>query len=107
MKIAEGEVMIFVVLGTQKFPLNRLLKEIDDLVGSGKITEPVFAQIGWSDYIPQNFAFERFLEKSSFEEKIAECSMLITHSGVGTIVTGMRYGKPADPQHPLSGDLRR
>lgn len=94
MKIAEGEVMIFVVLGTQKFPLNRLLKEIDDLVGSGKITEPVFAQIGWSDYIPQNFAFERFLEKSSFEEKIAECSMLITHSGVGTIVTGMRYGKP-------------
>lgn len=44
-------------------------------------------------YSPK-LAFERFLEKSSFEEKIAECSMLITHSGVGTIVTGMRYGKP-------------
>lgn len=60
MKIAEGEVMIFVVLGTQKFPLNRLLKEIDDLVGSGKITEPVFAQIGWSDYIPQNLHLNGF-----------------------------------------------
>ena len=32
--------MIFVVLGTQKFQCNRLLKIVDELVGNGTIEEP-------------------------------------------------------------------
>ena len=42
--------LIFVVLGTQKFQCNRLLKQIDRLV-----EDPVFAQKGHSDYIPQYY----------------------------------------------------
>lgn len=86
--------MIFVVLGTQKFQMNRLLKEIDALVVSKQIEEEVFAQIGNSDYLPQNYGYERFLSPNVFAEKIAECRILIAHSGVGTIMAGIKLKKP-------------
>ena len=47
--------MIFITLGSQKFQFNRLLIEVDKLIVDGKITEEVFAQIGYSDYKPQNY----------------------------------------------------
>ena len=81
--------MIFVALGTQKFQLNRLLQKIDYLVEKNIITEPVFAQIGYSTYIPKNFEFTAFMEQKEFKEKIMKCDLLITHSGVGTILTGI------------------
>lgn len=86
--------MIFVVLGTQKFQCNRLLKKLDDLVGEGKINEEVFAQKGNSDYEPHHISYTKFLQKHEFESKIRECSLLITHSGVGTIISGVSYQKP-------------
>lgn len=64
-------------------------------VGIFKITDDnVFAQTGNSDYIPQNYKYAKFLGKEDFEKYIRECSLLITHSGVGTIITGMKYDKP-------------
>lgn len=86
--------MIFVVLGTQKFQCNRLLRLIDELVGNGTIKEEVFAQKGHSDYLPQNYTAIDFLQKEEFESKIEECSLLITHSGVGTILAGINHCKP-------------
>lgn len=87
--------MIFIAVGTQKFQLNRLLKQIDQLIKENKITDDnVFAQTGNSDYIPQNYKYEKFLCKEDFEKYIRECSLLITHSGVGTIITGKKYNKP-------------
>lgn len=86
--------MIFVVCGTQKFPLNRLLIALDELVESGKIQEEIIAQIGNSDYHPKHYQWVDFYEGVEFEEKIKECSILFTHSGVGTILTGKEYKKP-------------
>ena len=85
--------MIFVVLGTQKFQLNRLLEILDELIDKG-MKEEVFAQIGNSDYKPRNYEYTNFLEKDKFEEKIDECDILITHGGVGTIISGMKKDKP-------------
>lgn len=86
--------MIFLALGTQKFQCNRLLKKIDDLKLSGVITDTVFAQVGHSDYIPKTYECVKFLNKEEFDEKINECSLLITHSGVGTILSGINHKKP-------------
>lgn len=86
--------MIFVVLGTQKFQCNRLLRQIDELMEEGKITETVFAQRGHSDYEPVHFPYADFLPKEEFEKKIAACDILITHSGVGTILAGVNRHKP-------------
>lgn len=85
--------MIFIVLGTQKFQMDRLLKEIDILIEANKIKEDVFAQIGNSNYTPKNYNYEKFLTPEYFEDIIKECRILITHSGVGTIMKGIKYDK--------------
>lgn len=86
--------MIFVAVGTQKFQMNRLLKEIDNCIEGRDITEKVFAQIGNSTYHPKNYEYSAFLCKEDFEERVKECNLLITHSGVATIITGLKFDKP-------------
>ena len=56
--------MIFVTLGSQKFQFNRLLKAIDGL----EVEEEIFAQIGYSDYIPVNYSYKTFLDRNEFNE---------------------------------------
>lgn len=86
--------MIFIAVGTQKFQLNRLLKAVDDLVEQGRLTEDVFAQVGHSDYMPRNYKFQDFLSKDDFQACINRCDLLITHSGVATIIAGLKQQKP-------------
>lgn len=86
--------MIFIVLGTQKFQLNRLLKLVDSLVEKGQICDDVYAQIGNSTYIPKHYRYVRFLDKKDFEQKMEECEIVVSHSGVGTIISGLKHEKP-------------
>ena len=86
--------MIFVAVGTQKFPFDRLLKGIDDLIAQGQLEADVFAQIGHTDYVPKNYQYQNFLSKDDFQSYISGCDLLITHSGVATIIAGMKLEKP-------------
>ena len=86
--------MIFITVGTQKFQLNRLLILIDDMIDSNVITEKVFAQTGNSDYQPRGYESTPFMGRDEFDKKISECSLLITHCGEGTIITGLKQEKP-------------
>ena len=86
--------MIFVTLGSQKFPFNRLLKAVDDLIAQGHLEEEVFAQVGHSDYVPQHYGYKAFLTKDEFASCISRCDLLITHSGVATIIAGLKLEKP-------------
>ena len=85
--------MIFVTLGSQKFPFDRLLQELDRLIEAGVITEPVFAQTGYSTYEPKHFAFEAFLDRDSFGAKMQEADTVITHAGTGAIIGAVKTGK--------------
>ena len=85
--------MIFITLGSQKFQFNRILKEVDRLIEEGVILEPVFAQIGSSDYEPINYPFKRFLSRDEFAKLQSECSIVITHGGTGAIIGALRKGK--------------
>lgn len=85
--------MIFVTLGSQKFQFNRLLKELDRLVEEGKITEEVFAQVGYSDYKPKNYDYKEFLDREEFRKIINECDKVITHGGTGAIINAVKNGK--------------
>lgn len=85
--------MIFIALGTQKFQFNRLIKDIDELVGEGIIREPVFAQIGNSFYEPKNYSWVKFLDPTEFKNKINDCEIFITHGGVGSIHNGLTFNK--------------
>ena len=52
--------MIFVTLGTQKFQMNRLVKAADEL--ATQISEGIFVQKGWSDYVPKNCQYTDFMD---------------------------------------------
>lgn len=84
--------MIFVTLGTQKFQMNRLIKAVDGLAAD--LSEEVFVQRGWSDYVPKHCKYADFIDSAEYAKMIADCSMLITHAGVGTIISGINCGKP-------------
>lgn len=85
--------MIFVTVGSQKFQFNRLLIEIDRLIEKNLIVDKVFAQIGYSTYIPKNFDYKMFLDKSEYLEKIDNCEIVITHGGTGSIINSVKKGK--------------
>lgn len=85
--------MIFITLGSQKFQFNRLLVEIDRLVEEKKITEEVFAQIGYSDYNPQNYKYKDFLDRDEFSDFMNSCDKVITHGGTGAIIGAVKKGK--------------
>ena len=86
--------MIFVSVGTQKFPFNRLLAQLDELVRDGYIEDKIFAQIGLSGYKPQHYEYVDYLGKEEFDERVRQCDLVITHSGVATIVSALKYEKP-------------
>lgn len=58
---------IFITLGSQKFQFNRLLIAVDKLCEKNIICgDDVFAQTGYSDYVPRNFSYNNSsIEKSS------------------------------------------
>ena len=84
--------MIFVTLGTQKFQMNRLIKAVDEIAEG--YNEDFFVQMGNSTYVPKNCGSKDFMDAAAYNKKISECSMLITHAGVGTIISGLSLGKP-------------
>ena len=85
--------MIFVTLGSQKFQFDRLLAELDRLIETGIITQPVFAQTGYSTYTPRHFTAQAFLDREGFSEKMDQAALVITHAGTGAIIGAVKKGK--------------
>ena len=85
--------MIFITLGSQKFQFNRLLKAVDEQVADGKITDQIFAQIGASDYKPNNYQYKEFLNRDEFSIWQEKADIVITHGGTGAIIGAVKKGK--------------
>ena len=85
--------MIFITLGSQKSQFNRLLKAVDDLVQRKIIKEDVFAQIGYSDYQPQNYSYKKFLDRDEFARMEEKSEIVITHGGTGAIIGAVKKDK--------------
>lgn len=85
--------MIFLTVGTQKFQFNRLLQAVDQLIEAGVIQDKVVAQCGHSTYVPRNYEAHMFMDSDRFEQTMQNCDLLITHSGVGTILNGIGLKK--------------
>ena len=85
--------MIFLTLGTHPQQFDRLVKEVDELVGKGMLGGRIFAQIGHSSYIPKNFNYVKFLSLDEFNKNMAKASLIITHAGEGNIGTSLQLNK--------------
>ena len=86
--------MIFVSVGTHSQPFTRLLKKIDELIEQKKITEPVMAQVGYSDYPAKNYPTQKFLGLAEFDEQVQTARIVITHGGEGNIGACLQHHKP-------------
>ena len=85
--------MIFVTLGTQDKSFKRLLEAIDKEIEKGTIKEKVIVQAGFTKYNSKNMEIFDLLDKDDFDKYIKECDLLITHGGVGSILTGLKHDK--------------
>jgi len=85
--------LIFISLGSQKFQFNRVLEEMDRLIKEEYIQCKVFAQIGYSTYIPKYYEYSKFLDKNEYLAKIENSSIVVTHGGTGSIINSVKKEK--------------
>ncbi|MFV0255154.1 MAG: PssE/Cps14G family polysaccharide biosynthesis glycosyltransferase [Erysipelotrichaceae bacterium] len=85
--------MIFVTLGTQDKSFERLLREIDKLIEKKVIKSEVVVQAGQTKYFSKNMKIFDFVDMSQFNKYIQNCEFLITHAGVGSIISGLKAQK--------------
>ncbi|MFR0544739.1 glycosyltransferase [Limosilactobacillus reuteri] len=85
--------MIFVTVGTHEQPFNRLLKEVDTLVENSIIKEKVIMQVGYSDYIPQNCEWYKFLSLQEMDKNIKKARIIITHGGPASFIAPLQINK--------------
>lgn len=85
--------MIFVTLGTQDKNFKRLLNDIQREIDKGNIKEQVIVQAGFTKYESKDMKIFDLLDKDEFEQYMKKCDLLITHGGVGSILTGLKNNK--------------
>lgn len=85
--------MILVTLGTNDKPFTRLLQEVDRLIEIGTINEDVVVQAGKTKYKSDRMKIVQLVPMSEMEKLVSECSLLITHGGVGSIISGLDHDK--------------
>ena len=85
--------MILVTLGTQDKSFKRLLEAVDKQIENGNIKDKVVVQAGCTKYKSKNMEIFDLIDSDKFAELIKECDLLITHGGVGSILTGLKNNK--------------
>jgi UDP-N-acetylglucosamine transferase subunit ALG13 len=79
--------VIAVVLGTQRYRFDRLLRALDG------IEEELVVQGGSSTFRPQGATWFEFLEYPALVERMRAARVVVSHAGVGAIVTAVAEGK--------------
>ena len=85
--------MILVTLGTNDKSFIRLIKKIENLIISGVITDEVVVQAGFTHYKSEHMKIFDLIPMEEFSKLISEANLLITHGGVGTIISGLQNEK--------------
>jgi UDP-N-acetylglucosamine transferase subunit ALG13 len=85
--------MILVTVGTQ-IPFDRLISIVDDWVSQSGTRQQVVAQVGTSDCKFENMTVFQSVEPEQFETYINDCDFIISHAGMGSILTALRVKKP-------------
>ena len=85
--------MIFVTVGTDEHPFDRLIREVDSLQERRIIREDIFMQIGFARYHPVHCPFADVLGYKEMQEKMKEARIVITHGGPGSIMPVLYSGK--------------
>jgi UDP-N-acetylglucosamine transferase subunit ALG13 len=88
--------MIFMTVGTI-LPFDRLAKALDDWAAAQKHRREIFAQVGdlqADSYQPRSFKWTERVTPMEFHDKVAASELIVTHAGIGTIVTALTHSTP-------------
>ena len=85
--------MIFVTLGTQDKSFERLLRDIQKQIDLGNIKEKVVVQAGFTKFDSKDMEIFDLIPMDDFDKLMNECDLLITHGGVGSIISGLKKNK--------------
>ena len=85
--------MILVLLGTQNNSFCRLLEEIEKNIENGNIKEEVVVQAGCTKYKTNKMKIFDFVSKEEIENLIGQANYIITHGGVGSILSSLQQDK--------------
>ena len=98
--------MILVLLGTQHNEFKRLINEVENNIKSGVIKEEVIVQSGFTKYESNLMKIIDMIPKEEMEQLKDKASYIITHGGVGSIVSSVEKGKKviAIPRYSKYGE---
>lgn len=83
--------MIFCTIGTQA-PFDRFVKIVDEVAAC--IDEEIIAQVYKSEYVAKNIRTIDFLEPDAFNKLFNKARLIVSHAGMGTIISAMQQNKP-------------
>ena len=98
--------MIFVTVGTD-LPFDRMVRVVDEWAKANARTD-VFAQIGETTWQPSYISYSKFLQPAEFSKRFAEAKMIVSHAGMGTILSALQGEKPilVMPRRATLGEQR-
>ena len=85
--------MILVLLGTQNNSFYRLLEEIEKNIKDGTIKEEVIVQAGYTKFQSHRMRIIDLMSKEQLEKFQEEADLIITHGGVGSIISSIEKDK--------------
>ncbi len=85
--------MILVTLGTQDKDFSRLLVAIDNEIKKGNIKEKVVVQAGCTNYTSDRMEIFDLVPPEKLNRLIDQSRLVITHGGVGSILSAIKKGK--------------
>jgi UDP-N-acetylglucosamine transferase subunit ALG13 len=99
--------MIFVTVGNLD-PFDRLVRSVDAWAGARSRGDEILMQIGSGRYRPQHCRCIEFLTPREFRSTFAEARFVVSHAGMGTIITALELAKPivVMPKRAALGEQR-
>ena len=85
--------MILVLLGTQDNSFHRLLDKIQELIDKKVIKEKVVVQAGRTKFASKDMEIFSLMSQDKLRDLMEKADLIITHGGVGSIVTSLKMGK--------------
>lgn len=83
------DILILVILGTQKQPFKRLLQAIED----SKLAGEILVQSPDSSFNSYKFEQRQFIDYDEMKSLIKNADFVIVHGGTGAITQCLEYGK--------------
>ncbi|WP_262693634.1 glycosyltransferase [Kordiimonas aquimaris] len=84
--------MIFATVGTQ-LPFDRLITSLEKWSLKQNVSG-CFAQVGPEGKVPQHIESAATLTPLQFAKQVADCKVIVSHAGMGTILTALQHCRP-------------